>query len=269
MRYCAAGEIALNRAERRRKSKDDERQLRSGIDAVSSDPAGTAAMTRLLSEMLEDAKHARDIEPVVRFLHSKVDATLQGLRAQRVDCKKGCAHCCRVWVSATIPEVLFIAKSLRRRNENAIAERVDAAHRVTGPHDFASRQRLHQQCPLLADDLCSVYETRPVSCRFWASTNVMACLRVFRQASGETVPTPMSHLKGRGAYEIALSLALKHVGLPHYYYELNAALSRALERPDAESAWLAGEDVFFDVRRDPHDVSTDAVSRQLYKFAFA
>jgi hypothetical protein len=108
-----------------------------------------------------------------------------------------------------------------------------------------------------------------VSCRFWASTNVAACLRVFRQSSGETVPTPMIHLKGRGAYEIALSLALKHVGLPHYYYELNAALARALERNDAETAWLGGEDVFFDVRRDPHDVSTDTISRQLYKFAFA
>lgn len=259
----------MNRAERRRKSKDDERQLKNGIEADTSDPAGAAAMTRLLSEFLETAKLERNIEPPVKFLHAKVDATLNSLRALRVDCKKGCAHCCRVWVSATIPEVLFIAKLLRRRNEAALAERVGAAHRITGAYDFVARQSLHQQCPLLTDDLCSVYETRPVSCRFWASTNVAACLRVFRQSSGETVPTPMSHLKGRGAYEIALSLALKHVGLPHYYYELNAALTRALERTDAESAWLGGEDVFFDVRRDPHDVSTDALSRQLYKFAFA
>jgi Putative zinc- or iron-chelating domain len=266
LRYILA---AMNRAERRRKSKDDERQLRNGIDAESSDPSRTAAMTRLLSDLLETAKRDRNIEPSVRFLHVKVDATLQTMRAVRVDCKKGCAHCCRVWVSATIPEVLFIAKAMRRRNDAQLGGRVAAAHRITGPYDFVSRQRLHHQCPLLSDELCSVYEMRPVSCRFWASADVAACLRVFRQSSGETVPTPMSHLKGRGAYEIALSLALKHVGLPHYYYELNAALTRALEREDAESAWLGGEDVFFDVRRDPHDVSTDTVSRQLYKFAFA
>jgi hypothetical protein len=99
---------------------------------------------------------------------------------------------------------------------------------------------LHQQCPLLTDDLCSVYETRPVSCRFWASTNVAACLRVFRQSSGETVPTPMSHLKGRGAYEIALSLALKHVGLPHYYSSaaLAASASDAEVRGSAERCVL-------------------------------
>jgi len=50
---------------------------------------------------------------------------------------------------------------------------------------------------------------------------------------------------------------------------LRSTLARALERSDAESAWLGGEDVFFDVRRDPHDVSTDTLSRQLYKYAFA
>jgi hypothetical protein len=258
----------MNRADRRRQIKDDEQKLKGGIDADSSDPAGTAAMTRLMSDLLETAKHNRNIEPPVRFLHAKVDATLHAMRKIPVDCKKACAHCCRVWVSATIPEVLFLAKSMRRRSDAALAERVSAAHRITGAHDFISRQRLHQQCPLLTDDLCSVYETRPVSCRFWASTNVATCLRVFRQSSGENVPTPMTHLKGRGAYEIALSLALKHVGLPHYYYELNAALTRALERTDAEAAWLGGEDVFFDVKRDPHDVSTDTVSRQLYKYAF-
>ena len=259
----------MNRAERRRQIKDDEQKLKTGIEADSSDPAGTAAMLRLMTELLETAKQDRNIEPPVKFLHAKVDATLQSMRNIRVDCKKGCAHCCRVWVSATIPEVLFIAKSLRRRNDISLNERVVAAHRITGAYDFRARQGLHQQCPLLSEDLCSVYETRPVSCRFWASTNVAACLRVFRQSSGENVPTPLVHLKGRGAYEIALSLALKHVGLPHYYYELNAALTRALNRADAEAAWLGGEDVFFDVRRDPHDVSADTVSRQLYKFAFA
>ena len=66
----------MNRAERRRKSKDDERQLKGGIDADSSDPAGTAAMTRLMSELLETAKSERNIEPPVKFLHAKVDATL-------------------------------------------------------------------------------------------------------------------------------------------------------------------------------------------------
>ena len=66
----------MNRAERRRQIKDDERQLRNGIEAESSDPAGTAAMTRLLSDLLETAKNDRNIEPPVKFLHAKVDATL-------------------------------------------------------------------------------------------------------------------------------------------------------------------------------------------------
>jgi cyclopropane-fatty-acyl-phospholipid synthase len=81
---------------------------------------------------------------------------------------------------------------------------------------------------------------------------------------------PIDYREVEGKFDRIVSVGMfEHVGLPHYYYELNAALTRALERADAESAWLGGEDVFFDVRRDPHDVSTDTVSRQLYKFAFA
>src|SRR6185503_9728932 len=121
-RYCRRT-MAMNRADRRRQIKDDEQKLRNGIEADSSDPAGTAAMTRLMSDLLETAKRDRNIEPPVRFLHAKVDATLHAMRKIPVDCKKACAHCCRVWVSATIPEVLFLAKSLRRRNDLVLAER--------------------------------------------------------------------------------------------------------------------------------------------------
>ncbi len=256
----------MNRVERRRRSKDDEKRLKDGIDPES--PEATAAMARLMNELFEVAKREKNIDPPVRFLQAKVDATLKALREIRVDCKKGCAHCCRVWVSATVPEVLFIAKLLRKRGNAATVEKVRAAHQSTKDYDIQTRSRHVHQCPLLSEDICSIYEARPVACRFWASTNVMVCLRAFRQLSGENVPTPMRHLKSRGGYEMALVIALKHANLPHHYYEFNAALTRALEREDAESAWLGGEDVFFDVRRDPHDVSADLISRQLYKYAF-
>ena len=37
---------------------------------------------------------------------------------------------------------------------------------------------------------------------------------------------------------------------------------------DAERAWLSGEDVFLDVRRDPNDIWAEQTSRLLYKHAF-
>jgi hypothetical protein len=91
---------------------------------------------------------------------------------------------------------------------------------------------------------------------------------VLRELSRETVPVPVRYLRGRGGYELANAMALKQAGLPHYYYEYNAGLMRALERDDAEGAWLGGEDVFADVRRDPHDVYQDPPVPHLVRLAF-
>src|SRR6185503_6440381 len=99
----------MNRSERRRQSKDDEKRLKTGIDPESSDPEPTAAMARHMHALLETAKRDKNVDPAVRFLHAKVDATRQTMSSMRVDCKKGCSHCCHAWVSATIPEVLFVA----------------------------------------------------------------------------------------------------------------------------------------------------------------
>jgi hypothetical protein len=121
---------------------------------------------------------------------------------------------------------------------------------------------------MLAQDICSLYELRPIACRFAASADGAICLRVFRQASAEAIPSPVRNLRGRSAYQIALGVALKAAGLPHAYYEFNAALARALSRDDAEAAWLAGEDIFFDVPRDPTDVFAHPQTGMIYTMAF-
>jgi Fe-S-cluster containining protein len=258
----------MNRAERRRQTKDDERRLKDGIDPESSNPGPTAAMARHMHALFETAKGEKDIDPPVRFLQAKVEATRQAMKDTQVACVKGCAHCCHVWVSTTIPEVLFIAKLIRRQADGTVIEKVRGAHQNTRAYDFATRERHPSPCPMLQQDICSIYESRPVACRFAVSANAMICQRAFRQLSGESIPTPLRYLKARGVYGIATVIALKHAQLPHHYYEFNAALTRALERDDAEGAWLSGEDVFFDVRRDPNDVAGEHTSRQLYKHAF-
>lgn len=134
--------------------------------------------------------------------------------------------------------------------------------------DAAARMRTPVSCPMLENDLCTIYESRPLVCRFAASANEAICRRVFREASGENIPTPLRNLKGRGAYVMALALALRRASLPHHYYEFNAALARALERDDSERAWLRGEDIFADVGRDPTDVLSHLQAPILYHQAF-
>jgi len=258
----------MNRADRKRRAKEDENLLVRGIDPEARDPEPIAAMARQMLALLEKAKREGDIDPPVKFLHAKVEATVQGMRDIPLACAKGCSHCCHAWVSATAPEVLFAAKLIRRRANAGTAEKVRAAHLATGDFDFAARARHPHACPLLEGDLCTIYESRPDSCRFAASMNAALCGRALRGLSGENIPIPLVYLQGRGAYELAVAIALTHAGLPHRHYEFNAALARALERDDAEAAWLAGEDVFFDVRQDPNDPMSGQIAQLLYRKAF-
>lgn len=258
----------MNRADRKRQAKEDEKRLSHGIDPETRDPEPTAAMARQMHVLLERAKREGDIEPPVKFLQAKVEATLRGMRQVAVACAKGCSHCCHTWVSATAPEVLFVAKLIRRRGGPGMIEKVRAAHSATGGFDFIERGRHPEPCPLLDRDLCSIYESRPTTCRFAASVNAAICFRALRELSGEGIPTPGRHLTARGVYEVAVVIALRHAELPHHYYELNAALARALERQDAERAWLAGEDIFEGVLRDPNDAFANPTVGRLYKHAF-
>jgi Putative zinc- or iron-chelating domain len=258
----------MSRADRRRQAKEDEKRLIHGIDPESSDPGAVAAMARLLHGLFETAKREKSIDPPVKFFLAKIDATLQAKSGVALACAKGCSHCCHACVSATAPEVLFLAKLIRRRGESGAFARVQAAHLATKDYDIAARAKHPHPCPLLEADLCSVYPSRPMTCRLAASADAMACARALRQSLGGTIPTPMCHLRARGVYEMTMVTALLHAGLPHRYYELNDALNRALLVEDAERAWLGGEDVFAGVRLDPNDTLSSPSTQRLYRHAF-
>ncbi len=257
----------MNRAERKRQSKTDDLTLARGLDPLSRDPEPVAAMIRQLHGLFLRARRDKDIDPPVEYLHAKAEATLERLKETKLACRKGCAHCCHVWVSVSAPEVLHVAKRLRRRG-GLTPDRVRAAQSLTGGYSFAVRALHPTPCPLLEREACSVYDIRPLSCRFTASPDDFACRRVMIDLAHEAVPVPKTHLTGRGGYELAIVIALKQCGLPHYLYEYNAALACALAHDNAEAAWLAGEDIFAQCRRDPNDVYTYPPVPQLQKLAF-
>jgi hypothetical protein len=75
------------------------------------------------------------------------------------------------------------------------------------------------------------------------------CRRGF-DGEGVNIDTPAVWTSLRGAHKQALWGALAASNLPTEYYEFHHALRIALEVPDAESRWLAGEDIFSGVARE-------------------
>lgn len=214
------------------------------------------ALTRILLDVLTSDSPTRASDAAVKA-HEIFDRSLATNPPPRTpDCCKGCGHCCRVYVSATAPEVFAIARAMRAlpaAHFDAMSARVRAADEATRGRDWSRDPFFTYQCPLLEDNCCSLHPFRPDACRGVSSYSVEACkASIAALAFGEDLPIPRveEHAILRGLHGHALWAALRVAGLPEDYYSLNQALHRALETPDAEARWLVGEDVFAGVPKD-------------------
>lgn len=169
-----------------------------------------------------------------------------------IACAKGCAFCCHVAVTASAPEIFLVAAKIREMPQDRqedLVHRVRAADQRT--RQMTSRQRGANKipCAMLIEGMCSVYEARPGACRGFTSTSAEMCRRGF-EGEAVQVDTPAVWTSLRGAHKQALWGALAAEKLPAEYYEFHHALRIALEIPDAENRWLAGEDIFSGVARE-------------------
>jgi len=135
-----------------------------------------------------------DIVPAARILASKiVQTTTDRLRAfgASVPCHKGCALCCKYLISVSVPEAFQLAEEAMMMPVEQRRHMVGSCSSVNRQlHEFMSKcvgrngdeqtgridgQRLRQlsawhfeqqiPCPFLCDNVCTIYEQRPVVCR--------------------------------------------------------------------------------------------------------
>ena len=89
------------------------------------------------------------------------------------------------------------------------------------------------------------YEARPFKCRGWNSVRLEACEQAYGQGETTTkVPVDTFAFVMGNAVLNGLGDATQHAELDGEAYELNAALLRALDLPDATLRWRNGERLF-------------------------
>jgi len=167
--------------------------------------------------------------------------------AEKLACRAGCSFCCRALrVEASPPEIFALAAqidSLPAAQREATLARIRAADNATRGLSAAQRGAARIPCPLLEDDRCSVYDSRPLSCRAAVSLDAGACKSSF-EGTPAAVPMPRVFWEALGESVRRLGAALAQAGLPLRAYELNAALRIAVETRDAPARWAAREDIF-------------------------
>ena len=259
----------MNRAERRHQLKEDERLIAQGVSVVRTDAWEAIALMRVLRDRLGESRRAGTVAPLMTFLHDNFARSSRRIPRELSACARGCSHCCHMWTALRAPEALFLKSSIPPARREELKSAVAVAHAETGPLSYDERFGLVRPCPLLHDDECSLYEARPIACRTTASADAGVCARAYRLLSDEDIPQPLLFLNQRTSYSLALAGALKNAGYPASAYELNGALHAVLGRPDAEAAWLGGEDIFAGVRSDPAgDPFATPAHFELYREAF-
>ena len=119
----------MNRAERRRQLKEDERLVASGLSFTRADGDEIVALMRVLRDRLGQSRNAGRIAPLMAFLHDNFDRSARRIPRELSACALGCSHCCHMWTALRAPEALLMAAALPADRRAAI----DAAHAETEP----------------------------------------------------------------------------------------------------------------------------------------
>jgi Fe-S-cluster containining protein len=176
-----------------------------------------------------------------------VEIQAEGMPA--LACRKGCATCCTIRVTATAPEVLMIGRYVRWSADKLrplnidLFERIAAADKKTRGLDERQRVALRLRCPYIHNGACLIYQVRPLACRGHASYDARACVEAAAGRADE-VPHSAPHMTVRSLVQNAMQSALRDAGLAFGLYELNHAVCIALRDEACCQDWLSGVDVF-------------------------
>jgi Fe-S-cluster containining protein len=132
---------------------------------------------------------------LTRTLYELIDNLLESFTSrlqkdfQSLACKKGCSWCCTQPVFTNEWELEYLKYFMRKRfTGDRLVEIKDKAKMK---NDEVAGLPAHEQllkripCPLLHENICSVYPARPMACRIYLSSDVDSCIDEFRNPSNE------------------------------------------------------------------------------------
>src|SRR3569833_3468579 len=152
--------------------QQDENAIANGLDTIARHGGEVVALMRVLHARLQDAQAIGSVAPLMEFLYANMDKAALRVAHVKVANQKNCAHCCNRWVTVFAPEAIHVVKSLGAQRAAAQGA-VQASLEQTRGRDIHQRGRMTLACSLLgADAACTVYETRPLTCRTGPSIDV-------------------------------------------------------------------------------------------------
>lgn len=147
-------------------------------------------------------------------------------------CKKGCFYCCNFPVTCPPQVISYLVKYLRESfSENDLNSMLEAMQEYLNQRTNSSTRI---RCPFLNDDnICQIYESRPLSCRSFTSFNVQTCRSSL--VDNRNITQEPTHYRVYQAVTTALMAAAKNNGLSEHQLDFIPALLEELRSDTNDS----------------------------------
>jgi Fe-S-cluster containining protein len=131
-----------------------------------------------------------EIVPLVRELSSKISDIIRtklNEHGNSIPCHKGCSTCCGYLVPLSVPEAFrlreevismpenhrkAVLKSFLTSSKKILDEKPEDLNLLSINQISEWYSSLELICPLLSDDICSIYDNRPAVCREYLVTGI-------------------------------------------------------------------------------------------------
>jgi Fe-S-cluster containining protein len=177
--------------------------------------------------------------PAIQILLDKTLAECEEKTGKKRDCRAGCSSCCKTQLIKTRPnEVAAIVSFLEKPNNVKIKLDMNAKLANAKPTATKIQPGPNTPCIFLNEfDDCSIYDVRPMVCRFYVSSDRNECAKWEQHGAQATTP---------GFASWAPSLTLQAKEISHQYcgdqppMEINSIMKEFfLKHSEAERlAWL-------------------------------
>lgn len=166
-----------------------------------------------------------------------------------IQCSPGCAFCCYLRVTASMPEVLIIYDFLYKNKQIDLYRE----HIEDSPDVLASRRNkdlswwAENRVPCLFLDIkkqhCKIYEVRPFTCRSYHSLDAEQCKKGYSQKEIVPIPCYPDVKRSFEVYSISFEQTMRQLGRQSAQRELSSTMALLIKNPDLINRWLTGDEI--------------------------
>ncbi len=185
--------------------------------------------------------------------YRRLDSTIKGVSEhieENIQCQQGCSYCCHFKVDVSANEVFSIVEHVQSTftadKLEKLIEKASNNQKKLVLLSQAKRVVTNIACPLLEDNVCSIYTKRPSMCRKMHSTNVEACRHSYDNPEDKNIENAEHPVLS--AITLTMLTAAREgfstLGLDKTVYDLNEVLITALSDNKYKKRWLNGKKAF-------------------------